>query len=61
MENQPQLYMKFYRSNEIAELHQQSPVEEQLIERDSSNLQTTISQVQSLDVFMQPIPPIHSS
>jgi len=42
MENQS--YMRFYRSNKTAQLHQQPPVEEPLTKGDSSNLQATISQ-----------------
>jgi len=50
--------MRFYWSNQTTETHQQAPVEEQLTKRDSSNLQATINQVQSLDEVMQLMPPI---
>ena len=61
MENRPLPFMRLYRSNETAKPHQQPLVEEQSTERDLSNLQAIISQAQSLDEVMKPMPPIPSS
>jgi len=44
MENRPRPFMRFYRPNETAKSHQQPPVKEQSIKRNSSNLQAVISQ-----------------
>jgi len=61
MENQLRSYMKIYQSNETVKPHQQLPVEELLIKSNSLNLQVTISEAQSLDEVMKPMPPIPTS
>ena len=60
MENRARPYMRSHQSNKTAEQHPQLPVEEQPTKRDSSNLQATISQAQSLDEVMKPMPHIPS-
>ena len=56
MENQPRPFMRSHQSNKTAEEQQQPSVENQSTKRDSSNLQAIISQAQSLDVVMKPVP-----
>jgi len=58
MKNRPRPFMRSHQSNKTAEQYQQPPVEEQSTKRDSSNLQATNSQAQSLDEIIKPIPAI---
>jgi len=61
MNNWPRPFMRFYQSNETAKSYQQLSAEEQSTKRESSNLQAVISQAQSLNEVMKPIPSIPNS